>query len=247
MSLRYLLPLLLLLSVGYASAEETTIAVAANFTPAAQDLADAFAKETKHRAVLAFGSTGKLYAQITQGAPFDVFLSADAAHPELAETSGLAVPGTRFTYARGRLALWSAEPGLVDGEGQGLSSAWEGRLALANPKTAPYGAAAEQVLQNLNLDQRLATQIVYGDSISQAHQFVATGAARMGFVALSQIIADSSGSRWLVPESFHAPLVQDAVLLTSGANNPAARDFLAFLKGPSGRAIIAAHGYEGAP
>jgi len=226
-----------------AFAGEISVAVAANFTAPANEIAAAFAKSGGDKAVLSFGASGQFYSQIANGAPFQVFLSADAERPVKAEKDGLAVPGTRFTYAIGKLVLWSKTPGLVDPAGAVLAKGGFAKLAIADPTTAPYGLAAIQTMRTLGLYEKLQPRIVQGASITQALQFVDTGAAELGFVALSQVIDQKGGSRWLVPEVDHEPIVQQAVLLKTGADNPAAKAFLAFLKGPQARAIIERYGY----
>ncbi|MBB4267151.1 molybdate ABC transporter substrate-binding protein [Roseospira visakhapatnamensis] len=231
------------LSPTPAHAGETLVAVAANFTAAAREIGAAFTTATGHTATYSFGSTGKLYAQIANGAPYSVFLAADAARPARAEADGLAVAGSRFTYAVGRLVLFSTDPGLVDDSGQVLKTGDVERLAIANPVTAPYGTAAIEVLRTMGVHDALAGRLVRGDSVSQTLQFVTTGNAPLGFVALSQVITLPGGSRWIVPTDLHAPLRQDAVLLTRGKNNSVARAFVAFLKSPEARAIIARYGY----
>lgn len=223
------------------SAAEIRVAVAANFTAAMREIAAAFEQTSGHTLKLSFGSTGKLYAQIVNGAPFDVFLSADQARPqrlvEQRRASG------RFTYAIGRLALWSRQPGYVS-DGPGILQHGEfRRLAVANPKTAPYGVAAMQVLERLGVAAQLRGRLVRGDSIAQTYQFVATGNAELGFVALAQLSLDPGGSHWLVPQSMHDPLRQDAALLDRAADPGAATEFLAFLRGPRARAIIEQFGY----
>lgn len=228
---------------GPASAADVQVAVAANFTEPAKEIAAAFAAKTGDHAVLSFGSSGQFYTQIAHGAPYEVFLSADADRPAQAEREGLAVPGSRFTYAIGRLVLFSRTAGLVDDRGAVLGSDRFEKLAIADPATAPYGAAAVQTLQHLGLYDRLKGRLVMGTSITQAYQFVQTGAAELGFVALSQVIQEPGGSRWLVPETDHAPIDQQAVLLKTGASDPAAKAFLAFLKGPEARRIIERFGY----
>ncbi len=235
------------LGASIARAGETLVAVAANFTAAAQDIGAAFTKATGHTATFSFGSTGKLYAQIAHGAPYQVFLAADAIRPEKAETEGLAVSGSRFTYAVGRLVLYSADPTLVDDTGEVLTRGDFARLAIANPVTAPYGAAAMEVLRALGAQDAVATRLVRGDSLSQTLQFVITGNAALGFVALSQVVDSPDGSRWLVPATLHSPLRQDAVLLTRGADDPAARAFLDFLKSREARAIMGRYGYTDGP
>lgn len=234
----------LLAGPSLASAAETRVAVAANFAEPAREIARRFEAATGHKARLSFGASGQFYAQIAHGAPFEVFLSADAERARAAETSGLAVPGTRFTYATGRLVLWSPTPGLVETDGAILARGGAQKIAIADPKTAPYGRAAVETLRKLGLHDRLSGHLVTGASITQAYQFTATGAAELGFVALSQVISHGRGSRWLVPASHHSPISQQAVLLKTGAGNPAARAFLTFLKGPEARAIIRRYGYE---
>ncbi len=233
-----------LLAVAPALAADTQVAVAANFTEPAKEIAAAFAAKTGHHAILNFGSSGQFYTQVTQGAPFEVFLSADADRPKRMEQEGLGMPGTRFTYAVGRLVLWSKTPGLVDDKGAVLSGGTFHKLSIADPTAAPYGIAAIHTMTRMGVYARLQPKIVKGSSITQAYQFVQTGAAELGFVALSQVINDPSGSRWLVPASFHAPVDQQAILLFKGDKNPAARAFVQFLKGPEALAIIRRYGYE---
>lgn len=242
--MRLLLLLVLLLAPLSAHAAEARIAVAANFAGPAEEIARLFERRTSHAATLSVGSSGQFYAQIANGAPFEVFLSADAERPAEAEAKGLAAPGTRFTYATGRLVLWSRTPGLVDARGAVLARGGFSRLAIADPKLAPYGAAAVEALRSLGLYARLRPRLARGTSVTQAYQFVSTGAAELGFVALSQVAAEKSGSRWLVPARLHSPIEQQAVLLKRGAGDPAAEAFLAFLKGPEARAVIRRHGYE---
>jgi molybdate transport system substrate-binding protein len=221
----------LILGAVPALAAETRVAVAANFTEPAREIAAAFEARTGHTAILSFGSSG----------PFEVFLSADVERPQKAEAEGLAVAGTRFTYATGRLVLWSKTPGLVDARGAVLRSEAFEKLAIADPKTAPYGLAAVETLRKLGLYDRLTPKLVTGTSITQAYQFVDTGAAELGFVALSQVIGHKEGSRWLVPADKHTPIDQQAVLLK---DTGAARAFLTFLKGAEARAIVKRYGYE---
>lgn len=223
-------------------AGEVLVAVAANFTGAAQEIATAFQDQTGHQATLSFGSSGQLYAQITQQAPFEVFLSADQARPQRAVEEGLAVADSRFTYATGKLVLWSAEEGLAL-DASALSGEFS-RLAIANPTTAPYGAAAVQVLERLGLYEHLQDRLVLGNNINQSYQFVYTGNAELGLVALSQLSqSEIAGSRWEVPEDLYAPILQDAVLLSIGAENPVAQGFLAYLRSEAARHIIQRHGY----
>ena len=232
-----------LAAAGAAAGAEVRVAVAANFTEPAQEIARGFEAATGHRAVLSFGSSGQFYAQIANGAPFEVFLSADRERPQKAEAQGLAVAGTRFTYATGRLVLWSRTPGLVTGPST-LARGGFDKLAIADPKTAPYGLAAVETLRKLGLHRRLSPKLVQGASIAQTYQFASTGAAELGFVALSQVAGTRGDSRWVVPASLHSPIEQQAVLLKPGADDPAARAFLAYLKGPQARAVIRRYGYE---
>ena len=235
------------LSAGLSHADEVSVAVAANFTAPMQKIAAAFAQDTGHKAVLAFGSTGKFYAQIKNGAPFQMLLAADDGTPARLEKENFAVAGTRFTYATGRLVLWSAQPSLVDDKGEVLRNGRFQHIAVADPKLAPYGAAAAETLSKLDLLQSLQPRIVQGENIAQAYQFVATGNAELGFVALSQVMSDgriTQGSSWVVPTNLHAPLRQDAIVLSSGKDNPAATALAAYLQSEKARAIIRSYGYE---
>ncbi len=229
---------------GTAHAAAVQVAVAANFTEPARELAERFQRSTGHKAVLTFGSSGQFAAQIANGAPFEVFLSADVERPQKLEADGFAVPGSRFTYATGRLVLWSRDPRRVDRRGQVLSGGGFDKLAVADPKVAPYGLAAVETLRGLGLYDRLRPRLVQGSSITQTYQFVSTGAAELGFVALSQAVAQKGGSRWLVPASLHSPIEQQAVVLKIGARNPAATAFAGYLKSPDARAVIRKYGYE---
>ena len=236
-----------LVCVLTAHAGEVQVAVAANFTAPMQAIAAQFEKDTGHRALLAFGATGKFYAQVRNGAPFEVLLAADDDTPARLEAEGRAVPGTRHTYAVGRLVLWSARAGLVEGRGDILKTQDYRHLAIANPKTAPYGAAAMAVLDRLGLRATVAPRIVQGESIAQAYQFASTGNAELGFVALSQVWRDgrfTSGSGWIVPPHLHEPIRQDAVLLAKGRANPAARALLDYLRSHKAQALIRSFGYE---
>jgi molybdate transport system substrate-binding protein len=234
------------LALGAASAiaGETKVAVAANFTEPAKEIATRFEAATGHKAVLSFGSSGQFYTQIANGAPYEVFLSADSERPAKAETDGLTVAGTRFTYATGRLVLFSKTPGLVDAKGAVLKTGKFEKLAIADPKAAPYGQAAVETLTKLKLYDTLKPKIVTGASITQTYQYVQTGAAEVGFVALSQVVNETGGSRWLVPAVDHTPIDQQAVLLKTGADSVAAKAFLQFLKGKDAKAIIKRYGYE---
>ena len=239
--------LVLAFAATSAAAETVQVAVAANFAGTARMLAEQFAGQSGHRLELSSGSTGKFYAQIKNGAPFDVFLSADEATPLRLESEKLAIAGSRFTYAIGRLVLWSAQPGLVDEKGEVLRKGRFNRLAIANPKLAPYGAAAQETLEKLGLWGELRSKLVQGENIAQTFQFVSSGNAELGLVALSQIRdagKPPSGSYWLVPASLHAPLRQDAVLLARAERNPAAQAFLEYLRSGPARALIRACGYE---
>ena len=240
---RSILPgVLALIALTGAAAAETTVAVAANFTEPAKEIAKAFVVRSGQAVVLSFGSTGQFYTQIKQDAPFAVLLAADAETPAKLGGEGLAVAGSGFTYAIGRLVLWGKNPAVPAGEAALKSGAFE-KLAIANPKLAPYGAAAIETLTKLGLNETLAPKIVQGNNIAQAFQFVDTGNAELGFVALSQVIAKTGGGYWLVPETLHAPIRQDAVLLAKGAADPVARAFLDFLKGPEALAVIERYGY----
>ncbi len=227
-----------------ALAADTQVAVASNFTEPAKEIAAAFKAASGHTAILSFGSSGQFYAQMSHGAPYEVFLSADAERPTKAEQDGLGIAGSRFTYAVGRLVLYSKTAGLVDSKGAVLSSGKFEKLSIADPAAAPYGTAAVQTLQKLGLYDAVKPKIVTGSSITQAYQFVDTGAAEIGFVALSQVINVRGGSRWLVPPADHAPIDQQAILLKVGQDNPAANAFLLFLKGPRAATIIKKYGYE---
>ncbi len=237
---------LALATLHAAQADTVSVAVAANFTAPMQKIASAFEADTGHKAELSFGATGKFYAQITHGAPFQVLLSADDTTPARLEREGKAVARSRFTYAIGTLVLWSAQPGYVDAQGAVLKTGDFKHLAIANPKVAPYGAAALQVMDQLGATAAVQPRLVQGENIAQAFQFVATGNAQLGFVALSQVMADgklTSGSAWQVPASLHDPIRQDAVLLTPGKDSTAAAALLAYLRGDKARAIIRSYGY----
>ncbi|AYG45670.1 molybdate ABC transporter substrate-binding protein [Pseudomonas sp. Leaf58] len=236
-----------LLTFNTAWAEEVQVAVAANFTAPIQAIAKDFEKDTGHTLVAAYGATGQFYAQIKNGAPFEVLLAADDSTPAKLEQEKAIVPGSRFTYAIGTLALWSAKPGYVDAEGEVLKKNHYQHLSIANPKTAPYGLAATQVLGALKLTDATKAKLVEGQNITQAFQFVSTGNAELGFVALSQIYKDGKierGSAWIVPSSLHEPIRQDAVILEKGKDNPAAKALVDYLKGPKAAAVIKAYGYE---
>ncbi|HSD39084.1 MAG TPA: molybdate ABC transporter substrate-binding protein [Rhodocyclaceae bacterium] len=239
--------LLMACAIGSTHAAEVQVAVAANFSGPFEKIAAEFAAETGHKAVVAVGATGKFYAQIKSGAPFEVLLSADDETPRKLIVEGDAVTGSQFTYAKGKLVLWSAKPGLVDEKGAVLLRDDIAHIALANPKLAPYGLAAEETLKAGKIYDAVKPKLVMGESITQAYQFVATGNAEIGFVALSQIAAPGKaveGSAWIVPANLYSPILQDAVLLKKGEANPAAAALLKFLKGDKARAVIKAYGYE---
>ena len=230
-----------------AQADVVQVAVAANFTAPARALAEVFARTTGHEAKLSFGATGAFYTQIKNGAPFDVLLAADNERPARLEKEGDTVPGSRFTYATGQLVLWSAKPGLVDDEGAVLKHGQFGKIAIANPKNAPYGAAAVEAMEKLGLAATLQPKLVTGESIGQTFNFIATGNAELGFVALAQVLEGGklkSGSMWVVPAQYHAPIIQDAVILNRAASNPAAKAWMELLKTPQSKALIRSYGYE---
>jgi len=244
---RSILLLALLLMTSISSAATTLVAVAANFTKPMTEIAAAFEKSTGHKASLSFGSSGKFVSQFENGGPFEVFLSADDKGPIKLEQSGLAVPNTRFTYALGKLVLWSATPGLVDDQGQVLSKGGFKHIALADPKLAPYGEAAVEVMKNRGLFDKLQPVFVQGENIAQTHQFVSTGNAELGFVAFSQVIDNgkiAGGSGWIIPSDLYKPIRQDAILMKTGAENPAAPALMQFLKSPEALAIIRKYGYD---
>jgi molybdate transport system substrate-binding protein len=245
--LKSLVALSLLAAFGLARADEVQVAVAANFTAPAKLIAADFEKDSGHKAVLAFGATGQFYAQIKNGAPFEVLLAADDETPAKLEREGAAVAGSRFTYAIGRLVLWSAQAGYVDDKGEVLKKGEFKHLSIANPKVAPYGAAAVEALTGLKLLDAVQPKFVQAENISQAFQFVSTGNAELGFVALSQVFKDgkfTAGSAWVVPANLHQPIRQDAVALDKGKGKPAAEAWLKFLKGDKAKAVIKSFGYE---
>lgn len=236
---------LLALVCAPARAVETIAAVAANFAPVMTHLEPAFEQATGHDLTVVLGSSGKLTQQIQQGAPFDVLLSADTLRPDVLAKSGVGVAASRFTYAIGRLALWSADPATVGADGPAyLRAATFRHLAIANPVVAPYGVAAQQTLQKLGLWDGVQDKLVRGEDIGQVYAMVASGAAQAGFVALSSVLAGPKpGSRWEVDPALHEPLRQDAILVTRARDNPAARAFLEYLKSPAAQAVIESAGY----
>lgn len=236
--------LLLVFHFGNLSAAELHIAVAANFATSMRDIAKEYEKKSAHKVKLSSGSSGKLYAQIKHGAPFDLFFAADTLRPQLLEQQGIAVAGSRFTYAIGQLILWSPQVGFVDARGEVLKGDGFHHLAIANPKLAPYGDAASAVLQHLGIWNTLRGRMVRGENIAQTFQFVQSGNAELGFVALSQLTkADGliAGSYWLIPEKLYTPIEQQAVILS---NKPAATEFMAFIQSREMRSLIQSHGYK---
>lgn len=243
--------LLLLASSAFASglvlADEVQVAVAANFTAPMQQIATEFHKDTGHSAQLIFGSTGKFYAQIKNGAPFEVLLAADHETPARLIREGEAVEGSQVTYAIGKLVLWSSKPGLVDEKGAILKDAGIAHVAYCNPSLAPYGAAAVETMKSLGVFDALQPKLVQGENITQAYQFVASGNAEIGFVALSQVYKDgriSEGSGWIVPASLYSPIRQDVVILAKGKGHSAAVELVNYLKSEKAKTIIRAFGYE---
>jgi molybdate transport system substrate-binding protein len=225
-----------------AVAGQTNVAVAANFTEPAKEIAKLFKAKTGHEAIPSFGASGAFFAQIANDAPFQVFLSADAERPKAAVDKGYAVPGSEFTYAIGKLVLWSKVVDVTKGD-EALKAGAFSTLSIANPNAAPYGAASIETMKALGVYDSLAAKIVQGESIAQAFQFVDTKNAEVGFVALSQLKAVTEGSRWVVPQNLYTPIRQDAVLLKKGENDEASKAFLIFLKGPEARAVIEKFGY----
>ena len=240
-----LLPVLLLAALP-AQADEVSVAVAANFTAPMKLIAAEFEKDSGHKMVASFGSTGKFYAQIKNGAPFEILLAADDETPAKLVKEAVAVSGSPFTYAVGKLVLWSAKPGLVDGAGAVLKRGDFAHLSLADPKLAPYGAAGIETLKALGAYEATAPKIVTAENITQAYQFISSGNAELGFVALSQVLKDgrTEGSSWLVPANLYTPIRQDAVILTPGKGKPAVDALMKYLKGDKARAIIKSFDYE---
>jgi molybdate transport system substrate-binding protein len=232
---------------SFSSAAEVSVAVAANFAAPMKIIAQEFERTTGHKAVLSFGGTGQFYAQIKNGAPFAVLLAADTLTPAKIEKEGLGVQGTTFTYAIGQLVLWSKKPGLVDDQGEILKTGNFSKIAIANPKLAPYGSAAIEVLNRLGVMGQVKPKIVEGSNIAQAYQFVFSENASLGFVALSQVYEDGKlkqGSGWIVPAKMYSPIKQDAILLNSGRNNPAAIALMSYLQSEAAKAVIHKFGYQ---
>lgn len=239
---------LALLLFGQATwAATVLVAVAANFTKPMTEIAAEFEKATGHSANLSFGSSGKFVSQLENGGPFEVFMSADEKSPRKLEESGLAVAGSQFTYALGKLVLWSAKPGYVDDQGKILTTGGFKHLALADPKLAPYGAAAVEVLKKMDLFKKLEPLFVQGENIAQTYQFISTANAELGFVALSQVTENgkiATGSGWIIPGDYYAPIRQGVVLMKKGAENPAAPALMDYLKSAPALAIIQKYGYD---
>jgi molybdate transport system substrate-binding protein len=246
--LRKLLLLFVLLVLPFVSrAGEVRVAVAANFAAPMKMIAQEFKKDTGHQAIVALGATGRFYAQIKYGAPFAVLLAADTATPARLEKDGLAVVGTRFTYASGRLVLWSKKPGVVDAQGDILKWGSFNKIAMANPKLAPYGAAAMEVIQTMGLRSVITPKMVEGANIGQTFQFVASQNASIGFVALSQVYEAGKikeGSGWIVPSDLHQPIRQDAILLHPGKDNLAAQALMQYLRSDKSKAVMRSFGYN---
>jgi len=236
----------LLAVVAPAQANEVSVAVAANFTAPIQKIATEFEKDTGHKLVTSFGSTGKFYAQIKGGAPFEVLLAADDETPTRLISEKAAVAGSQFTYAIGKLVLWSSKPGVVDGKGEVLAKGSYEHISLTNPKLAPYGVAGIEVMKALGAYDSQQGKIVMAENITQAYQFVSTGNAQLGFMALSQLLKDGKieGSSWIVPAKLYTPIRQNAVMLDKGRDKPAALAFIKYLKGDKSVAIIKSFGYE---
>ena len=229
-----------------AQAATVSVAVAANFSVPMHRIAADFERDTGHKLLISSGATGSFYAQIRNGAPYEVLLAADAETPARLVKEGSAVAASQFTYAVGKLVLWSAQPGLVDAAGEVLKKGRFGHIALANPRLAPYGAAAVQALKALGVHDALEPKFVTGENIAQTYQFVHSGSAALGFVALSQVRREGTieGSAWLVPARLYQPLRQDAVILSKGRGQPAAEALMQYLKGDKARALIRSCGYE---
>lgn len=241
--MRLLLTIIMMLLPVVSRADEVLVAVAANFTLPMEEIISEFRKETGHKALASYGSTGKFYTQIVNGAPFEILLAADDEHPDKLLSEGLAQPGTDFVYATGKIVLWSPKSDFVDPKGQVLNKGGFLHLSIASPKLAPYGAAAEEIIKRRGLWRQLEGKLIYGENISQAHQFVASGNAELGFVSLSQV-KNSKGSLWVVPQDLYKPLRQKAVLLKVGKDKKAAAAFLKFIKSDRARRIIHEFGYE---
>lgn len=236
----------LLLAATVAHADEITVAVAANFTAPFNKIAAEFEKETGHKVSTSFGSTGKFYAQIKNGAPFEILLAADSETPAKLVKEGTGVAGSQFSYAIGKLVLWSAKPAVVDAKGEVLKSGGFDHIALTNPRLAPYGAAAVEAMKAMGVYDSLAPKFVTAETVTQAYQFVSSGNSQLGFLALSQVLKDGQieGSAWIVPANLYKPILQDAVLLTPGKDKAGAAALLKYLKGEKAQAVVRSFGYE---
>lgn len=236
----------LLLLATSARADEIPVAVAANFTAPFNKIAAEFEKETGHKVIASFGSTGKFYAQIRNGAPFEILLAADDETPAKLVKDNAAVAGSPFSYAIGKLVLWSAKPAVVDAKGEVLRRGGFDHIALADPRLAPYGAAAVEAMKKLGVYDSLAPKVVTGETIAQAYQFVSSGNSLLGFVALSQVLKDGqiAGSAWIVPADLYTPIRQDAVLLNAGKDKAGPVALLKYLQGAKAQAVIKSYGYE---
>ncbi len=244
MILRFFIVWVSILASAQSMAAELRVAVASNFTRAMTSLIHQFEANTGHKVKLIFGSTGKHYAQIRNGAPYDAFFAADKKRPRLLAEEGLAVPGSRFTYALGKLVLWSPEEDVVDSSGKVLEQGDFRYLAIANPKLAPYGRAAREVLQSRGLWQGMQGKIVRGENIGQSYQFVISGNAELGFIAYSQLkLPDQriNGSYWKIPQALYTPIEQQAVLIK---DTEAGRSFLSYIQSKEALMTINNHGYE---
>lgn len=243
---RLIASLFALASSTAALADEVPVAVAANFTAPMQKIAAEFEKDTGHKVLASFGATGKFYAQIKNGAPFEILLAADDETPAKLIKEDAAVAASNFTYAIGKLVLWSAKPGVVDEAGEVLKKGGFEHLALANPKLAPYGAAGIETMKAMGAYDALQAKIVTAENIGQAYQFISSGNAELGFVALSQVLKDGKieGSAWIVPAKYYAQIKQDAVVLTKGRGKPAAEALMKYLKGDKAKAVIKSYGYD---
>jgi molybdate transport system substrate-binding protein len=236
----------LFIAVTHTLADEVSVAVAANFTAPMQKIATEFEKDTGHKVMPSFGATGKFYAQIKNGAPFEMLLAADDETPTKLVKENAAVAGSQFSYAIGKLVLWSAKSAFVDGAGEVLKTGSFDHLAIANPKIAPYGAAAVEVMKALGVNDALQPKIVTGESITQTYQFISSGNAQLGFVALSQVLKDGKieGSSWVIPAKLYSPIRQDVVVLEKGKGKPAAEALLKYMKSDKATVIIKSFGYE---
>lgn len=241
-----LLAATLVINSSFSFAGEVSVAVAGNFFKPIKVLASEFEAKSGHKVALSVGATGKLYAQISHGAPFEIFFAADQKRPAKLVAEKLAIKESQFTYAQGQLVLWSKNPGVIDAQGKRLSSPDMKRLAIANPKTAPYGEQAVNALTKLGLYKQLESKIVQGQNIGQTYQYVSSGSVKQGIIAMSQVTVNgeiTTGSSWIIPSDLYDAIQQDAVLLEKGKANPVATEFLDYIKTPSAVKIIRSFGY----